>query len=56
VAVRATAALTQRQATQRIAAARRFQQGVRERVGDADGAKEGMVRAMLRSGRYASLY
>ena len=55
-ALGAPPALTQRQAAQRIAAARRFQQGVRERVGDADGAKAGMVRAMLRSGRYASLY
>jgi hypothetical protein len=55
-AVGATPALTRVQAVQRIHAARRFQQGVRERVGDADGAKEGMVRAMLRSGRYASLH
>jgi hypothetical protein len=55
-AVGATPALTRVQATQRIAAARRFQQSVRERVGDVDGAKEGMVRAMLATGRYASLY
>jgi hypothetical protein len=55
VAVGATPALTRVQATQRIAAARRFQQGVRERVGDVDGTKAGMVRAMLRSGRYAAL-
>ncbi len=48
-------ALTKGQAAQRIAAARRFQQGVRSRVGDVDGAKEGMVRAMLRTGRYANL-
>jgi hypothetical protein len=55
VAIGATAALTRVQATQRIAAARRFQAGVRDRVGDVDGAKEGMVRAMLGSGRYAAL-
>jgi len=54
-AVGATPALTQVQATKRIHAARRFQQGVRSRVGDVDGAKEGMVRAMLRTGRYANL-
>jgi hypothetical protein len=54
-AIGGTPALTRVQATQRIAAARRFQQGVRSRVGDVDGAKEGMVRAMLATGRYASL-
>jgi hypothetical protein len=54
-AIGATPALTRVQATKRIHAARRFQAGVRDRVGDVDGAKEGMVRAMLRSGRYASL-
>ncbi len=56
LAVGATPALTPRQAAQRIHAARRFQQGVRERVGDVDGAKAGLVRAMLATGRYASLY
>jgi hypothetical protein len=55
LAVGATPALTRVQATQRIHAARRFQQGVRDRVGDVDGTKEGMVRAMLGSGRYTSL-
>ncbi len=54
-AIGATPAITRVQATQRIHAARRFQAGVRDRVGDVDGAKEGMVRAMLRSGRYAAL-
>jgi hypothetical protein len=54
-AIGATPAITRVQATQRIAAARRFQQGVRNRIGDADGAKEATVRAMLRTGRYANL-
>ncbi len=55
VAVGAPPALTRVQATQRIAAARRFQRGDRDRVGDADGAKERVVRGLLRSGRYANL-
>jgi len=55
VALGATPALTKSQATQRIAAARRFQQGLRERIGDADGTKERLTREMLATGRYASL-
>ena len=55
VVVGAPPALTRVQATQRIAAARRFQRGVRERVGDVDGAKERLVRGLLATGRYAGL-
>ncbi len=55
-AIGATPALTRVQATQRIAAARRFQQGLRERIGDADGTKERVARGLLATGRYASLY
>ncbi len=54
-AVGPTPALTRVQAAQRIAAARRFQQGLRDRIGDADGAKERVVRGLLATGRYASL-
>jgi len=54
-AVGATPALTKVQATKRIHAARRFQQGVRSRVGDVDGAKERVVRGLLATGRYANL-
>ncbi len=55
VVVGATPALTKSQATQRIATARRFQQGLRERIGDVDGTKERVTREMRATGRYASL-
>ena len=54
-AIGATPALTRVQATKRIHAARRFQAGVRNRVGDVDGATERVKRDLLASGRYASL-
>ncbi len=54
-AIGATPALTPVQATQRIHAARRFQQGIRDRVGDVDGATARVKLDLLASGRYASL-
>ena len=54
-AVGSSPALTRVQATKRIHAARRFQQSVRDRVGDADGATERVKLGLLATGRYASL-